>query len=338
MKTPFRSKKTEGSVKHDSSTKSKKKNKKNPETIAGNGTVEQGIAAKFGRYGIWVAALLVALLSFVGVGLGAVAVLSNPANSFAQELKKQDRQTVESDQAAAYAQGYLMSYLSATKDDYQSLAGYIGEDAASKNTQKVSQALEVRNPVLASVEKTNYGYYSTKIQVEVKKTEKKEVKGKKEKEEVTTWETQWFKVVVSNDGDGKFSPVGFPSSTNAPSTESKTTKYPYTVSNSAVTSATGDFGKAYLAQTGDVNRYISPDAEITAISPAPYKDAALVSVTSLENMDGAVPADGTKAYVLAEYEVTDFNDNVRKETYPLELTSRGGRWEISTIERSPHTF
>lgn len=335
MKIPFRNK---GSVKHDSSGKSSKKNQKTPSTVAGNGTVEQGIASKFGRYGIWAAVLFVTLFSLIGAGLGTVAVLSNPSNSFAQELKKQDKKTVESDHAAAYAQGYLLSYLSATKDDYTSLAGYIGEDAASQNTQKVSQALEVRNPVLASVEKTNYGYYSTKIQVEVKKTEEKEAKGKKEKETITTWQTQWYKVVVSNNGEGTFSPVGFPSSTNPPQTEAKTVKYPYSVSNSAVTNAVGDFGKAYLAGIGDVNRYISPEAEITSITPAPYQEITLITVTSLENMDGAVPQDGTKANVIAEYEVTDQANNTRRETYPLELTARGGRWEVSTIERSPHTF
>ena len=336
MKNPLSKVTLNGSKSVGEKPSKRKKNKKNPETFSGNGTIQQGHASTAGRLGIWALVLGALFLGLLGATLGGIAVFSNPSKSFAQELKKQDTQAVVSDNAAAYAQGYLTTYLGSTKDDHADLASYIGQDPADKTSQKVTSPIEFRNPVIASVEKTKYGYYSTKIQVEQKQIEKKQING--EEKEVTTWKPYWYKVVVSSDENGKFSPVGFPAMTNAPVTENKKSEYPFSVSNTEVTGAVGDFGKAYLTQTGDINRYISPGADITALDPAPFTQAALINVTALDNMDGAVPADGTKAYVLAQYEVTDSNNNVRNQTYPLELTARGGRWEISTIERSPHTF
>lgn len=331
MKIPHLAKplKTEGK-------KQKPKKEKTPETVAGNGSIEQAHASKLGQYGIWAIVLGIGFTSLLGTTMGGAALLSNPTDSVAQEIKTQQAQEVTANQAAAYAQGYLTAYLSATKDNHQDLIAYLGQDAAASATFKVNSHTEFRNPVIASVEKTNYGYYSTKIQLEIKHVETKEENG--EKHEVTTWETHWYKVVTATNGQGTFSPVGYPSATNAPTTETTRIDYPYSVASADVTSAVGDFGKAYLSQEGDINRYISPDATITALAPAPYNSVALTAVTSLINLDGPVPADGTTAYVLAEYEVTDKASNTRKQTYPLELTSRGGRWEISTIERSPHTF
>lgn len=314
----------------------KPKKTKTPDTVAGNGTIEQAHASTIGRYGIWAIVLGIGFTSVLGTTMGAAALLNNPTATVTQELKNQQDQDVFANQAAAYAQGYLTAYLTASKDNYQDLVTYIGQDAAQNATFKVTTGIDYRNPVIASVEKTNYGYYSTKIQIETKHTEHIEENG--ETREKTTWETHWYKVVTSTNVDGTHSPVGYPAATNAPSTNIQRTTYPYSVANPDVTSAVGDFGKAYLTETGDINRYISPTATITALSPAPYQSAALTSVTALTNMDGPVPADGTTAYVLAEFEVTDQATNTRRQTYPLELTSRGGRWEISTIERSPHTF
>lgn len=316
--------------------KEKPKKNKRPETISGEGTIEQAHASTLGRYSIWAIALFTCFIGVIGATLGTLSLLSNPTASVAQELKKQQAQNVIADQAAAYAQGYLTAYLSATKHDYQDLATYLGKDTAASSTYKVENPIEFRNLAIASVEKTNYGYYSTKIQADIKHTETIEENG--ETREHITWATHWYKVTVSNDGEGTYSPIGYPAATNAPETATQRIAYPYSAANPDVTSAVGDFGKAYLTETGDINRYISPEANITALAPAPYQSATLTGVTSLTNLDGPVPADGTKVYVLAEFEVTDQGANTRKQTYPLELTSRGGRWEISTIERSPHTF
>lgn len=312
------------------------KGKKKVDTVSGNGTIEQAHAAVAGRYIIWGIALFTCFIGAIGATLGGLALMSNPTAAVTQEIQKQQASEVVADQAAAYAQGYLTAYLSATKDNHKDLDAYVGEDAAASSSHKIKEPIEFRNLAIASVEKTNYGYYSTKIQIEVKNVEHYEENG--ESKENITWNTQWYKVIISSDGNGKYSPVGYPAATNSPETSVKQIFYPYSVANVDVTSAVGDFGKAYLSETGDINRYISPNADIAAISPAPYQETALVGLTSLSSLDGPTPADNTKVYVLAEYEVTDKGGNTRKQTYPLELTSRGGRWEVSTIERSPHTF
>lgn len=336
MNIKFKTPRFNGSKSTGDKKPSRKKKAQKTETVAGNGTIQQSHASTLGRYGIWALLLAAVLFGLIGSTLGGLAVFSNPAKSFAQEIEKQNTETVIADNAAAYAQGYLTSYLGANKDNSKELAAYIGEDAASRAVQKVASAVEFRNPVVASVEKTRYDYYSTKIQVEQKQVTKAQVNG--EEKEVTSWDVHWYKVVVAADSNGKYTPVGFPSATNPPSTNQNTTEYPFSVTNTEVTGAVGDFGKAYLAETGDINRYISPEATISAIKPAPYTEVALINLTGLKNLDGAVPADGTKEYVLAQYEVTDQGGNVRNQTYPLEITARGGRWEISTIERSPHTY
>lgn len=339
MKTPFTKSKGTGSTAAEpkpKKTKNKKKKNRKPETIAGDGTTEQSLAAAAGRYGIWVAVMGIAFLAFLGAGLGALALLTNPAQSVATEITKQEKENINADQAAAYSQGYLNAYLTATKEDYNDLAHYLGDNGARQTTQYVEEAAPIRNPIVASVEKTKYNFYSTKIQVEVKGTETKKINGKEET--IESWNTQWYKVIVTSDGKGNFTPSGYPSATNAPTTTNRDSSYPYSVNNEEVKKTVGDFGKAYMTETGDVNRYISPGAQITALSPAPYKEAKLTKVSALESLDGAVPEDGVKVYVQAEYQVTDQSGATRTQTYPLELTSRGGRWEVSTIERSPHTF
>lgn len=100
------------------------------------------------------------------------------------------------------------------------------------------------------------------------------------------------------------------------------------------------FISAYL--TGqDVSRWVQPGANVTAAVPPGY-GWATVKVTDLAADrtfdERATPPDGAQLRVLATVEVTEtgVTDATQKLAIqlPLELTARGGRWEISRIDQA----
>ncbi|MFF4534040.1 conjugal transfer protein [Streptomyces sp. NPDC001407] len=103
----------------------------------------------------------------------------------------------------------------------------------------------------------------------------------------------------------------------------------------AVETARG-FLTAYLAGTGELDRYTSPGTRLRAISPAPY---TAVKVTGVQDDAGAgqqkVPADGTQLHQLVQVEATDQAGSAASLSYALTLTSRAGRWEVASVDDAP---
>ncbi|TYB48561.1 conjugal transfer protein [Actinomadura chibensis] len=95
---------------------------------------------------------------------------------------------------------------------------------------------------------------------------------------------------------------------------------------------------AYLGGAGDLSRYLTPGTDLRPIVPAPYRRVELGGVAlsgDLPDADGAVPADGTRARVLAEVEAVDDADRRWPLTYALTVTARAGRWEIAALDDVP---
>lgn len=100
---------------------------------------------------------------------------------------------------------------------------------------------------------------------------------------------------------------------------------------------------AYLAGAGEVDRYITPGADLTAVTPAPYTAVAVDSVAlrGLHGLDAddldmtVVPDDDTAVEALVAVEATDQAQQVTPMTYVLTLTARAGRWEVTALNPAP---
>ncbi len=103
--------------------------------------------------------------------------------------------------------------------------------------------------------------------------------------------------------------------------------------------AVQQFLAALTAGTGEISRYIAPGTSLRAISPAPYKSVKVVDLVSDRDFSGEAadkaPADGIKIRVLATAELSVTSTDSVTGQYPLTLTSRGGRWEVSAVDSSP---
>ncbi|MGW7410216.1 conjugal transfer protein [Streptomyces sp. NPDC054833] len=112
-------------------------------------------------------------------------------------------------------------------------------------------------------------------------------------------------------------------------------KSPYgvTVPEGDLSTAVGEFLAAYLTGAGEVDRYLAPGVQLTAVSPAPYTAVSVEQVLAVEEAAAAekVPADGTAVRVLASVEARDATGRWPL-AYELTLKARSGRWEVAALE------
>lgn len=101
------------------------------------------------------------------------------------------------------------------------------------------------------------------------------------------------------------------------------------------------FLQAYLCGTGEVARYATASAALTAVTPAPY---TAVTITNLAHSGGpttltrtplSAPTAGRHVQVLAAITGTDSTGATALLHYPLSLVVVDGRWEVSAIAAAP---
>jgi hypothetical protein len=101
----------------------------------------------------------------------------------------------------------------------------------------------------------------------------------------------------------------------------------------SLVSSLGEFFDAYLTGVGEVDRYLSPGTELTAVSGSGYK-AVTVDQVAADSVDaaGAVPGDGTTVRVQADVTATDATGGQWPLVYTLQMTARSGRWEVTALQ------
>ncbi|MFE5894939.1 conjugal transfer protein [Streptomyces sp. NPDC056462] len=138
--------------------------------------------------------------------------------------------------------------------------------------------------------------------------------------------------VVADRADASFAVTGTPGVVAGPETaEVPKSAYGVRVRESDLSAAVGEFLTAYLAGTGEVDRYLSPSVSLSPISPAPYTAITVQQVSAVEEAAEQVPADGPKVRVLAQVEARDTGGRWPL-AYELTLTARSGRWDVSALE------
>ncbi|GAA3823004.1 conjugal transfer protein [Streptomyces chiangmaiensis] len=146
---------------------------------------------------------------------------------------------------------------------------------------------------------------------------------------------RYYAVPVASDSTGSsFTVTGVPGVVAGPA-RAEVPKSPYavTVPEGDLPSAVGEFLSAYLTGAGEVDRYLAPGVNLTAVSPAPYTAVSVQQVSAIGEAAAAkqVPANGTKVRVLASVEARDATGRWPL-AYELALKARAGRWEVAALE------
>ena len=95
-----------------------------------------------------------------------------------------------------------------------------------------------------------------------------------------------------------------------------------------VTAALSRFFAAYLAGVGELARYVTPDADLAAVAPAPFATAEVVRTATTD-------LDGGALVVLAEVRGTDAGGRQQLQHYSLRLSQREQRWEVADMLPGP---
>ena len=140
--------------------------------------------------------------------------------------------------------------------------------------------------------------------------------------------------LVSDSTGASFTVTGAPGVVAGPARATvPASPYRVAVSDGDLTSAVGEFFAAYLTGAGEVDRYLAPGVNLSAVSPAPYTAAAVQQVSAVEQAAaaGQVPGDGTTVHILAQVDAQDAGGRWPL-AYELTLRARSGRWEVGALE------
>ncbi len=95
-----------------------------------------------------------------------------------------------------------------------------------------------------------------------------------------------------------------------------------------------DFLAALIAGQGDVQRLVSPEAEIRPVAPAPFTSVTVDRVVAQREVPEA-PSDGTQLEVLVTAVARVDRQRQVVVQYPLTVKVRAGRWEVLTVRDAP---
>jgi len=234
---------------------------------------------------------------------------------------------VSEQSAGAVASGFVAAWLSATKDDSVELQRYV----STSGMKLPDTGWAFRNLTIASVgEATKAGFVPVQIAADVEET------SIEEEAPVTSWQRRFFAVTVQV-SDGTIGVVGMPAPIAGPATPAKQPDLNYSAnvsSTSPVADTAASFLAAYLTGNGEVSRYVTPDAEISAITPAPYS-AVKVSTVSANAAPADKPADGDVLNVSIKAELVSGTGQTISAAYVLTMTARADRWEVTSIDLTP---
>lgn len=261
---------------------------------------------------------------YLGLGIGWLA-LNRPVEAIAQTTTESE--TASQGLAGGYAIGFVSAWLNATRNDPGELAEFT--DLTGKGSFLSPEPWEYRDLDVVAVTPVTDQFTNVLVSANVKETTTDD------DNEITTWPRRYWSVPIATGSDGEVSTAGFPAPVNAPPAADVSLSYPESVSRTGdAGKAATDFLAAYLTGTGDITRFIAPDAQITPIQPTPFTRIDVIDVVS--NKVAAESTDeGDEIRLLATIGAQRQDDRIVPVNYALTMTIRAGRWEISQIDPAP---
>ncbi|MEV6400209.1 conjugal transfer protein [Streptomyces sp. NPDC051907] len=136
-------------------------------------------------------------------------------------------------------------------------------------------------------------------------------------------------------GSGAFTVTAAPAHVAGPG-KAKAPESPFVdplPADGALVSSLEEFFAAYLTGVGEVERYLSPGAQLTAVEDSGYARAVVDrAAADSEAAGGAVPGDGTVVRVQAQVTAADSRAARWPLVYTLTMAARSGRWEVTGLE------
>jgi len=252
----------------------------------------------------------------------AVAIASTPTTVVAASAAKPTAvRTVPATDPGGYAQLFVGAWLRSRADDPTTaqarLAQSMAPDVELPDPAADAQSAPASVTAVRSAQRTG-GVWSVTVAAQY-----------------ANGSVRYYTVPVTADASASsFAVTGAPGMVTGP-TRADVPKSAYGVSvpDGGLSSAVGEFLAAYLTGAGEVNRYLTPGVNLTAVFPTPYTAVAVQRISAIEETAAAdqVPADGTKVRVLASVEARDATGRWPL-AYELTLKARSGRWDIAALE------
>ncbi|MGW6144283.1 conjugal transfer protein [Streptomyces sp. NPDC055140] len=139
--------------------------------------------------------------------------------------------------------------------------------------------------------------------------------------------------VTASASGGAVAVTGTPALVAAPAVaKGAPSAYRVEVPDGPLTDTIRDFLTAYLAGSGEVDRYLAPRTSLGALAPAVADQVDVETVTAREEAAaaGQVASDSTRVHVTARVSAHT-TSGAWPLAYELTLAARGGRWEISAL-------
>ncbi|MGW3313713.1 conjugal transfer protein [Streptomyces sp. NPDC001073] len=252
----------------------------------------------------------------------AVAIASTPTTvAAATTAKPASVRTVAAAEPGGYAQVFVSAWLRSSADDATSaqarLAHSLAPDVELPDPAAGAQPAPQSVTAVRSAQRSG-GAWSVTVAAQY-----------------PDGSARYYAVPVAVGGAGaSFTVTGAPGVVAGPA-RADAAKSPYGVSvpDGALTSALAEFLTAYLTGGGEVDRYLAPGVNLSAVSPAPYASVSVQQISAVEQAAAAeqAPADGTTVRVLVQVEARDTGGRWPL-AYELTLRARSGRWEVAALE------
>ena len=256
---------------------------------------------------------------FIGLIGGAKALLfapsATPAEPIAAETPVFD--APRDIGVGGFGELYISAWLGAGRSNAGVLAPYYSNGADL--TAVTSGRFWAARTAVVSVEETEPDYWAVTVAADVLVADEEGV--------YQPGGIRYYTVGVVKADDG-FGATGLPAQVPAPPTLEAPELVieamgPPSGELEPFAEALDGFFDALLAGSGDLERYVSPDTSIAAITPAPFVETEVRSL-------GARPevADPTRHLVRVEVIATDGIGNVQILQYTAVMSERAERWEV----------
>lgn len=254
--------------------------------------------------------------------------ISRPVS--AAQVVSSDGLTASQQEAGAYAVGFVSEWLGAWK----SHPGQLGDYVDVSTLRALSEhPVSYRDLAVAAITPNEHSNIVTVlVSASVKELGPDPTQNA---EAIEIWPRRYFQVPIVV-ADAGMRPVGLPVPVSAP-TSTTPVQLAYSKplpSADPAAEAVMAFLGAYTTGKGDLSVYVSPGAEITPITPAPYMTVSPIDLRVDVDVP-KTPKDGARLRVLATVTLATQTGQQATSTYALTLSARATRWEISSIDPAP---
>lgn len=250
------------------------------------------------------------------------------ASTAAPAAKSVIKPATDTTAATGYAQMYLVTYLDAGKTNMDPLKAYYPD---VDSLERAPHSMIAASTVPLAATDTGGGIWSVTVQTMV---------SDRTATGYSAPQPRCFTVTIVA-SSGAYRAGALPAEVSCPLTAAAALpQYTSTISDGPIADTVTAWAAAYLTGQGQLTRYITPGAPITPITPPPYSSLSVTSIQLAKDPAPpqdlqSVPSDGTRIVLTATVTATMASGITVPLSYPLTLTARGGRWEVTAVNPAP---